>query len=235
MKSKGRMAGINVNFILRPPQGNYLNTQFVDMYRLDSRFEYGKINYYGGIQHGDGSVTPETFDGIDDYMAEVRLLFGKDFNFNARSTRVTPYLGGGYRYLFDASSKNKPGGYNRRIQYLYLPTGLEVMHKLGNGWSFGADAEYDFFIRGFVTSYLQTLGYGDLNNTQRGGFGLRGSIKLVKSFDRYSLFLEPYVRYWHIHNTRWSESKPNADGYVIIGEEPDNSSLEMGGKLGVEF
>ena len=236
MKEKGDMYGLNGIFTFRPPAGNYLNTEFTDVYRLEGRYSYGRVNYDGGFVNPDGSVIPDTFNGISDYMWEIRGLVGKDFNFNNQSIRLTPYLGGGYRYLFDTMSVNQPGGYNRRIQYLYIPTGVEVMAKLNDGWSIGVDAEYDLFVRGFVTNYLQTLGAVDANNTQTNGFGLRGSIKLIKSWDRFNLILEPFVRYWHIHATQ-----PESDVVFIMNGvpygliEPNNTSLEVGGRFGVEF
>jgi hypothetical protein len=140
--------------------------------------------------------------------------------------------------LFDTFS-TFPGGYNRHIQYVYLPAGAEIMTKLGDGWSIGAEAEYDIFIHGSVESYLGELGLGDLQNTQKSGYGLRGSIKIVKNWNhRFNLFFEPYIRFWHIHASNIQASNPFSFGgqeYVFIGQEPDNTSLEMGGKLGIEF
>jgi len=235
MKETGTMSGLIGIFTMRPPVGDYLNTGFTDVYRLEGRFSYGKVNYYGGILNSDGSVTPENYKGISDYLFEVRGLIGKDFNFLNQSLRLTPYIGGGYRLLYDSLEENKPYGYNRRIQYLYVPTGGEVMLKLLDGWSVGADAEYDFFARGFVTSYFQPFGAGDLNNTQKSGYGIRGSIKLVKTGERFNLIFEPFVRFWHIHSTSLAQSSVGSQGYVVIGEEPNNNSLELGGRLGVEF
>jgi len=236
MKEKGDMYGLNAIVTLRPSVGNYLKTRFIDVYRLDGSYSFGRVNYYGGLQNADGSVSPETFNGIGDYLFEIRGLLGKDFYFNNQSTRLTPYMGGGYRYLFDTMSVNQPGGYNRRIQYLYVPTGFELMTKLGDGWSIGTDLEYDIFLRGFVTSYMQTLGAIDANNTQTRGYGLRASIKLAKSWDRFNLFVEPYIRYWHIRVSQVEtavEFLVNGIPYGLV--EPNNTSTEVGGRIGIEF
>jgi hypothetical protein len=238
MKESGVMSGINGSYTYRPIAGDVLNSEITDMYRLEGRFSYGKVDYNGGVQSSDGSSTPESFNGINDYMMEIRMLVGKDFIFNNQSTLLTPYLGGGYRFLFDSLYENKPYGYNRLIQYFYLPTGAEITTKLGDGWSIGADMEYDIFLGGLVESYLGGIGLGDLQNVQKTGYGLRGSIKLVKKRKRYNLILEPFVRYWTIHASNVGASKPfsyNGQEYVVFGEEPDNNSLEIGGKLGIEF
>jgi len=234
IKELGSMYGINAVLTYHPAVGNALNTEISDVYRLEAMFTYGKMDYRGAIQYSDGSSSPESFDGISDYMVEIRDLVGKDFNFNRQSTRLTPYIGAGYRSLFDASFANKPFGYDRRIQYIYAPIGAEIMTKLNDGWSIGADAEYDIFVRGFVTSYLGEIGLGDITNTQKGGYGLRGSVKLVKNSDHFNLFIEPYVRFWDIHASRWDSSTP-FNGYFFIAEEPANTSFEIGGKLGIEF
>lgn len=238
MKETGVMFGSSGSFTYRPSVGDELYSKLTDMYRFEGMFTYGKVDYKGGIQHSNGSITPERHNGIDDYMVEIRGLIGKDFNFNNQSTLLTPYYGGGYRSLFDTFYENKPFGYNRRIQYLYFPTGVEVVTQLHDGWSIGADAEYDFFIRGFVNSYLGEIGYGDIQNTQKGGYGLRGSIKLIKNSDRYNLYLEPFFRYWNIHASRIDESTPftiAGQQFVLLGQEPHNTSLEIGTKVGIEF
>ena len=95
-----------------------------------------------------------------------------------------------------------------------------------------------FFIHGMVSSYLHKIGLGDLQNTQREGYGIRGSIKLTRKMKTYDLFVEPFVRYWNIHTSKVAQSEPftyNGQEYVLIGEEPANTSLEIGGKLGVRI
>ena len=228
MKEKGVMSGINSSYTLRPPPGDILNFDDLDFYRLDARFDHGEVKYEGS----------NIFNGISDYMVEIRGLLGKDFNFYSDSVRLTPYFGIGYRSLYDSLVEDKPHGYNRWIQYLYIPTGAEVMAQIKDGWAIGADAEYDFFTYGHVTSYLGEIGAGDLGNIQEHGYGLRGSLKLEKKWSRFNFILEPYVRYWHIHNSRVNTSAPflyNGQYYVIVGFEPDNTSTEIGGKISIEF
>jgi hypothetical protein len=229
MKEKGVMSGINGSYTIRPSKGDNLHFDDIDVYRFDARFDYGKVSY-------DGS---NNFKGIDDYMLELRGLMGKDFDFNHDSIRLTPYSGIGYRSLYDSFYEDKQvNGYNRWIQYVYIPMGAEVMARIKDGWAIGADAEYDFFTYGRVTSYTGQIGLGDLVNTQKHGYGLRGSFKLEKMWSRYNFILEPYIRYWHIHNSHVQQSTPfvyNGQYYVIVAFEPDNTSEEIGARLTIEF
>jgi len=229
MKEKGVMSGINGSYTMRPAEGDFLHFDDIDVYRLDARFSYGKVKYEGS----------NVFNGNDDYMVETRGLLGKDFNFNHDSVRLTPYAGVGYRSLYDSFYEDKQvNGYNRWIQYLYIPMGAEVMTRLKDGWAIGADAEYDFFTLGRVTSYTGQIGLGNLVNTQKHGYGLRGSFKLEKKWSHFNFILEPYFRYWHIHNSHIQQSTPfifNGQYYVLVGYEPDNTSEEIGAKLTIEF
>jgi hypothetical protein len=234
VREQGDMFGVNLSYTYRPRVGSYLNSEISDMYRMEGRFSYGKVNYIGGLADG----TPFNYNGIDDYMLEVRGLIGKDFDLPKLSTTLTPYWGFGYRSLFDSFSEAKPAGYNRWIEYFYLPLGGEVMTQLIDGWSIGADAEYDFLIHGEVTSYLGEIGFGDSQNPQRHGFGVKGSFKLMKKWGRFNLTMAPYIRYWHIRNSETQPSKPfyyQGQYYVLMGDEPNNNSTEIGAKLGIEF
>jgi len=242
VKETGDLYGIFGAMTYRPDPGNPLNSEISDVYRVEGMFDYGKVNYHGGYSDG----TPLTFDGINDYLIEARGFIGKDFDLNNRSTLLTPYFGFGYRSLFDAFSAEKAGGYNRWIQYFYIPAGGEVLQRLNDHWTIGVDLEYDFLIQGNVTSYLGEVyspppfpPYADVKNVQKHGFGFRSSVKIIRKWNRINLVLEPYLRYWHIRNSEVNASEPfNWDGkeWVRTGYyEPNNNSVEIGTRLGIEF
>jgi len=235
IKEFGYMDGISGSITYHPHDGD---SSFHEMYRLEGMFNYGKVNYRGStIDLNTGDITPTNVNGIQDYMVEMRGLIGADFHL-FKSELLTPYIGFGYRSLYDTASSIKPGGYNRWIQYFYLPIGTDITTRLNDQWSLTTNLEYDLFILGRVTSYASTDGLGTIVNTQRKGYGLRGSLKLRKILNHYNIFFEPFVRYWNI---RKSEGKTL--GPFLIGSseefltfvEPLNSSLELGGKLGIEF
>ncbi len=255
MKDTGVMYGLNASYTTHIEGTDNIYTKLISLGRLEGLFSYGKMTYYGAetvtTVNPDGSITratlPETHKNIDDYLLELRGLIGKDFYFNDQWARLTPYTGFGYRSLFDSAEELGSGGYNRWISYAYIPTGLEGMLQLNGGWAIGADAEYDIFVYGFVKNYDYpfvtpdgSFVKYDVYASQNRGFGLRGSLKLVKKCSRFNFMVEPYVRYWHIQNsnggkTNEIEYNGQEGQWVNVGIEPNNTSLEMGGKLSVQF
>jgi hypothetical protein len=206
MQESGVMWGVSGNYTYRPK--NY-------MFRLDGRFSSGDVDY----------TSPSgSFDNIRDYNFETRFSLGRAFR-AAERTRLTPFVGLGYRFLFDDLS-SAPGGYDRKSNYLYSPIGLEGLVRLRGSWSLGASGEYDLFWHGW-----QYSGSGDYvaKNDQKNGWGARGSIGVIKSLGRMDFAIEPYLRFWNIKNSDTT--------YVLSWaiHEPANRSLEWGTRLGMRF
>ena len=65
------------------------------------------------------------------------------------------------------------------------------------------------------------------------GYGLRGSVKLEKRFSKFGIFVEPFIRYWHIQNSE--EAYAQMGPYVITIIEPKNETREYGLKIGLTF
>ena len=190
------------------------------MFRLEGKFSYGQVDYDGALWDG----TPYTIDNIDDYMFECRYLIGYDFpNTTAMNT---PYIGVGYRYLNDDTSFD-PAGYERESNYFYCPIGIENITILNKDWSIGGTAEFDLFLIGVQRSHLSDVHplYEDLENCQRKGYGLRGSIKCQKKGKKVDWAIEPFIRYWDI-----AKSDVSHGGY-----EPKNTSIEYGVGIVAEF
>ena len=175
--------------------------------------------------------------GITDYKQDYRGLFGYNFRFS-KQTSVSPYLGLGYRMLFDAegltSTSTGAVGYNRRSQYLYVPIGVGVGFHAGK-WGFNTFGEYDYLIQGWQTSYLRDDGTdNNIQNGQSAGFGVRGAIMVTPPIDFYNFSFGPYVRYWNIHN---SDVQPLYQGGSVVGfgMEPANNTLEYGIAASLKF
>ncbi|MBI4335062.1 MAG: outer membrane beta-barrel protein [Candidatus Omnitrophica bacterium] len=199
--------------------------------RGEGRLAYGQVDYTSAET---GSV-----DSIDDYILELRGLGGYDF-LPSRTTVVTPYIGVGYRYLNDDSggmtTTTGHKGYERESNYFYSPVGMKATARFENDWSLGATVEYDHFWRGFQKSHLSdvNLGFNDVENTQTGGYGLRGSLRFARLGERIDLIIEPFARYWNIRKSK--ESDVTFAGVIIgRGYEPKNNSIEYGVKVGVGF
>jgi len=219
MRDKGMMYGI---------AGSYAYHENL-MLKAEGRFSYGQVDYKNS----------GTMNNIDDYILEIRGLGGYDFYMFEAST-LTLYIGIGYRYLNDDSSgkitSTGAGGYERESNYIYSPVGIESVTSLKNGWSVGARGEYDIFWWGKQISHLSDANpnFGDVRNTQRRGYGLRGSIKLEKNGEKLDFIIEPFIRYWNIAKS--NDSDVTYAGVIIgYGYEPKNNSTEIGCKLAAKF
>jgi len=222
MEEEGMMYGINGFYSCRSKNNV--------VFKLEAKTSWGKVDY--------ASVNTGTMDDLDDYMFEVRTLGGLALYPSERMT-VMPYIGFGYRYLYDdlrGTSTTGAKGYEREANYFYFPLGAEADVKLRNDWSVGATFEFDFFARGIQRSYLSQAisGLNDLSNDQKQGYGLRGSLRLKKKMDKIDFLLEPFVRYWDIEKSE--EALLTYTGVIIgYGYEPANNSLEYGLKCAVGF
>lgn len=199
------------------------------MLRGEARYSYGKLDYQGS----------GTIDDIDNNLFGIRAVAGYDFTLS-QSAILTPYIGFGYRYLNDDSSgmtsSTGARGYERESNYYYSPIGVEALTDLGNGWFVGGVFEYDYFWKGKQKSHLgdAIVGLSTVENDQDSGYGLRGSVKIVKETGRVTFLLEPFIRYWDI-----DESDISTVSYfgtaVGTGYEPDNDSTEIGLKAAIRF
>lgn len=229
MRNKGFMYGISGDYTYRP--NNF-------MLRADGRFSLGDVDYWS-----DGSGTAE---GLRDYNFETRFSFGYDLIASEKAS-FTPFIGFGYRYLFDgeegAISTSGARDYDRKSNYLYSPIGMETMLRLKRGWSLGASGEYDLFLHGwqyseigdFLVTIYPLVGLPDFvaKNDQEGGWGARGSIRLTKNAGRVAFTTEPYLR-------RWSVKDSDAFQIQVLNlvgglREPANTTTEWGLKLGIRF
>ena len=200
-------------------------------YQVD--LSYGDLIYDGGFQ--DGKIKFKVNCRTDWYQ-EHRLLYGLALPFNDNVFVVMPYLGFGFRGLFnrgndyDYIKDGNPAkivGYDRYSLYLYIPLGIILRTELDNDWLFSLNPEFDLFLSGEQTSGIDTNGSGKpLENAQHGGFGFRVSSRVSKKIgDEFAVFLEPFVKYWNIANS------DIVNGYL----EPKNNTVEYGVKIGITF
>jgi len=248
MKAKGYMYGVFGSFTYRLSENEHIKSlkdifsgkNMINMFRVDGRYAWGKTDYQS---NGTGQES-----GIPYWSMEFRGIAGLDIPV-VTDLRVTPFLGFGYRYLYDDSgggiTTTGHWGYDRESQYVYLPTGIETEFKWGNNWSLCLTAEYDFFIDGEQTSHLEDggTGYDTLKNDQDKGRGMRGSFRVMKESKAIDFFFEPFVRYWDIENSDVTALTingqvipvPGSPGYVYGGREPKNNTTEYGVKCGIRY
>ncbi|MEI6437968.1 MAG: hypothetical protein WCO69_04370 [Candidatus Omnitrophota bacterium] len=217
MNNKGAYSGLDVEYAYHPEMPKGFAGDLVDGLLFQGRFAVGQVDYTGS----------GNFSGIDDHMYELRALLTKTHSF-AYDVSVTPFLGIGYRYLNDGLEQYTPGGYNRESRYLYVPLGVGLAKKFGDGWSLAMNLEYDHLIDGEQQSHLEDVDptVDTAINKQRTGYGVRASFKVAKDLThRLSVFVEPFFRFWSIEK---SDIK-------LSGYEPKNTTREVGLKVGVGF
>jgi hypothetical protein len=189
--------------------------------------DVGRLNYKSD---GTGNI-----NGIWDLTGDLRLLGGADL-MRTESFGVSPFIGIGYRVLYDTGgnkvSTTGAHAYDRLSQYGYIPVGLGLSFASGN-WVWRATAEYDYLVRGKQISYLSQAGATDVSNTQKHGYGLRGTLLVETATPWGRIAFGPFVRYWNI-----GESDPvffTAAGTSFVGDEPHNNTLEGGLTLRFRF
>lgn len=219
----------------------FSDTNKINMFRIEGRLSYGDVDYEGS----------GTWDDIPDYNYEIRLLAGYDIPVND-AFQITPYAGFGYRYLFNDFSTIPAqiidgvtylSGYDRESRYFYLPIGFETHKKCAQGWSWNVNAEYDIFVSGKQKSHLEdsvdlagnNAGYETVANEQRKGHGIRGAVRVGKELMNVDLFVEPFVRYWSIQDSKIEAITLTGGTPVGYGFEPKNDTTEYGIKMGAKF
>ncbi len=181
--------------------------------RFEGGVAVGQMDYDGQLLNG----TPYSADGIDDLLANARLLWGCVWHDQVCSNQV--YAGLGYRYLGDDSSDD-PAGYERHSNYFYLPVGYERGQKLGEGWYLGLGAEFDLLLYGMQRSELFGGAYEPIKNNQDfgSGYGLRGTVEIRHRGKGADMSIAPFIQYW------WVDKSDLDHGFF----EPENNSTQIG-------
>ena len=182
-------------------------------FKVDGRGSYGALKYQGS----------GTQDSVPDLIIETRGVAGMDFPVGS-GVSLSPYLGVGYRYLYNDSrgyTSTNAAGYQRYSNYLYMPVGVTMRFDLGNRWVLAPTGEADIFIRGKQRSQLSdaNLGFNDVTNTQRHGYGSRAYLMVEKDH----LAFGAWMHYWNIKD---SDVQPIGLGQA--GREPENWTRESG-------
>ncbi|HZE11074.1 MAG TPA: hypothetical protein VE034_05785 [Burkholderiales bacterium] len=192
--------------------------------RFEARVSYGSLDY-----KGSGTST-----AVPDWTLEARLLAGVEWL--GSSASFSPYLGLGYRYLFDdlrGYSSTGAAGYRRYSNYIYAPVGFTLRFLLGDGWVLAPTLEADIFLRGKQISNLSDTGipgYQDVTNMQTSGRGHRAALMFEK--DNFAFGL--WTHYWHIDDSDVQFAGVVA-GRARFGGEPENYTRESGIELRYRF
>ncbi len=175
---------------------------------------YGEVDYHSPRS---GVMTTNYY--------KIRLE-GYSIYKNLFSQNHHPYIGLGYRWLYDDSggkiSSKGHLGYDRQSEYFYIPVGFIYNY---SNW-IEIKYQYNYFIKGEQNSYLSTASnyYSDIKNKQNSGWGMDANMN-IETHNKRSLFL--YYRYWSIDDSEISSGTYNKilsfDAY-----EPYNITEEYG-------
>lgn len=192
---------------------------------VNGRFDYGKDNY----KSVDG-----VSKGVPQYEAEFQGLLGlKQISHQGSVFKV--YTGVGARLFWDdgdgTSTSLGFGGYDRRIQQVYIPFGISDQFSLGRLY-LRPTAEFDDLVWGRVYSHLAPYTGFNITNTQNSGWGLRGELMLGQKLQHYSWEAGPFIRYWKIDESSM-ETDPSDPSLGFV--EPDNNRTQVGGIFRLKF
>ncbi len=190
--------------------------------KIDVRESYSRLKYQS---NGTG-----TKNDIPDFIVEVRAVAGMDILLGS-SVSLSPYLGLGYRYLYNdlrGYSSSGAVGYRRESNYVYAPLGLTTRVRLGEGWVLAPTVEADIFIQGRQKTYLSDANSGvhDVINSQDRGRGYRGYLM----FEKDQWVFGAWMHWWRIRD---SDIQPIGGGFR--GLEPENWTREAGLELKYRF
>jgi hypothetical protein len=187
---------------------------------LEGRLAFGEMEYDGSYMDG----TPLSSDGIDDFLLNLRILWGREWP-EARFLNAV-YAGFGYRYLNDDSS-GEPGGYERESNYLYIPVGSRKDFDLTDRWNLSLRGEFDVLFIGRQITHLDDADprLPEVRNWQWPGFGAGLSVDLRYITREVDLALSPFLRFW------WLDDSDTSEGYY----EPENNTVEYGLSFVVRF
>lgn len=199
----------------------------------DDWFIRGNFGYANGRADYSGSGT---MSARPDWYYELRGMLGKDFD--QESYVISPYVGLGYRYLFnDLRGVSSTGalGYRRKSEYTYLPVGVTHYIKLESQAKLLTTLEYDYLISGQQTTYISDAIslIADQVNKQRNGYGIRGSVY----YEKNNWSFGPWFQYWNINQSASTSATVTLLGvtYNAVFWEPKNKTTETGLRLGYKF
>jgi hypothetical protein len=188
----------------------------------DVRGAFGTSDYTGtGTQNGN-------FEDLWD----LRALAGRDFF--ASTFSLSPYLGIGYRNFYsDDRGTTSVGaqGYRRENELFYIPLGIEPRFRVMEDARIATDIEYDYVISGTQTSTLSdaNVGFPDVTNHQKSGYGVRGSVM----WETKRWAAGPFFNYWNIDQS--NTTCATGPTFGLCGYEPTNHTFEAGAQVRYHF
>jgi len=205
----------------------YSDPVFVSIGLRDWDTFYDVIEPIYTVELGGGPATyagSGTLDGYFYYKFRGEIYAAHRFD------RFSPFIGLGYRWLYDDSGgKTTSTGflsYDRQSQYFYLPVG--TLLQITDG--FRIKAQFNWLLFGRQDSYLSDIsGFSDVKNDQNSGWGVDTTLdyRLTEHWGVHAFF-----RYWSIEDSEVAVGFVSG-GAAFTALEPKNTTVESG--LGVSY
>ncbi len=211
MKESGHLNGLAFALESRPLDQALL-------LRLSGEFLFGGLAYEGSMYYVEEDRTEPWTTGTNDFIYSLKGVFGLPF-VSWQGGDLGAFAGVGTRYLNDQIQGR--GGYEREINYLFVPLGLEARFFLSNKRVLTLSAEYDRFVSGTVKSHLTEVGRSrDITNKQTTGHGHRFAADWSWWMNEgMDLHIAPYWQHWQVDDSdqvamdkrNWYEPKNSTD------------------------
>ncbi len=231
--------------------------------RLEGELSFGRVDYHS---HVTGKL-----NNFPAWQGNIKAIAGYDFLSLDESFMVTPYAGIGYKKVTDDAggwvdiSLHDHARYKNIYQFIYMPFGIETLKQINRDWDVLYNLEGSLMLYGNAQFSLHEIpglfpGYdvstGDPIETYfndspklkfKRGFGIKTSLKAIKKFDYFNIFLEPFFEAWRISKSdekvnlsfatngkNYHSAYPDGSEYKPL-YEPANYSVRLGLRLGVQF
>lgn len=213
---------------------NHVGTAVLEggwFFKDDIQFVMGRVDYVGsGFQ-----------PSVPDWYVETRGMLGKDIE--VAHSMFSPYIGFGYRYLFNdlrGNSSDGSIGYRRESNYLYIPLGVTHRFNVDETAVLATTIEFDKFVSGKqitrlsdLSGYVGYVGVADIENRQKSGFGYRAEVMYELSDWAFG----PFINVWRIDQSDFVPRFMLCNGTVqwCVLSEPQNRTTEFGMKMRFKF
>ncbi len=190
---------------------------------LDLRVMGGTGEYDGDSRADPGG--PDLDEDTSEFLYEIEYRLG-----HHATSWAAPFAGIGYRrWQHDI---NGAEGYDRRLEYIYSPVGVQFDGTLGGRGFWQLYAAYNFLWDGriksdFTDAASQSVG-GDARNSLSGGGGFDISLMLSYKLETgATVGVRPFLRYWDIDSSSTHGGTGN--------EEPEHEITSVGALLFITF
>ncbi len=220
-KDDGKFGGLIASFVAG------LGNNF--LFRTKLSLDYGSVDY----SSDDGEI-----DNVSQSIGQLEFHLARDFSMSERAT-ITPFIGLGSRILRDNSggkqTENGSLGYDRDINYAYVPIGAAVTTKIGGANTFTFSGQYNWVVGGDAKSKFSDIDpeFPDLKMDIPGGRGFEASAIVGFPVGRTQVRVGPFVRRWNIDRSETLTFEEEDE--VIELFEPANKTTELGLRLSLAF